>query len=132
MWRKSSHRKYSGRRRWAKLQPMCFRSAESLEGRLLLSVSWTGPSGGFWATPGNWSDDAQPTSTTDVVIASGANVVINNTADAAGVNAASGSTITIDGGDRLALGADSSTFAGTLTLNVSSSDGLTVGAARLR
>ena len=39
-----------------------------LENRRLLAVTWTNPNGGDWSTPGNWSGNALPGPTDDVII----------------------------------------------------------------
>jgi RHS repeat-associated protein len=64
-----------------------------------------------------------PTINDDVVLNNGANVSLSTTTSAAGVAAAAGSTLTFTGGGHLVLGADTSTFAGTLALSGS----LTIG-----
>ena len=74
----------------------CF---EWLEARqMLASASWVGGTTGYWDVAANWSNDAVPTSTTAVSIATGGATVTIQPGDTA-----SASSLTIAAGDTLSM-----------------------------
>ncbi len=108
---------------------------EQLEDRTMLSVTWINPAGGNWESAGNWSTDAVPGPSDDVIIGalnSGAAVNIGGPADFAKSITAS-APITLKGSINVAgTISDSSTIAlqgGTL-INATISAGTTLQAAR--
>ncbi len=109
----------------------CF---ECLEERQMLSVSWIGGTSGYWDVAANWSNDAVPSSTTDVSIAtSGATVTVRpgDNASAGSLTIAAGSTLSIPFGP--AAGSPSQLVAGSLsnsgTLIVGPTSTVTIGGA---
>src|SRR5262249_10696786 len=57
----------------------CRPRLEELEDRTLLTmITWINPSGGDWATPGNWSTGPLPGPGDDVVIDISANITITH------------------------------------------------------
>jgi alpha-L-arabinofuranosidase len=99
---------------------------EPLESRILLSntVTWKSTVGGSWNTAANWSDNAVPTSTSDVVISQPNNIQINLTG-----------TVTINSltltGDTLNISAASlavvTTITNSGTITLSSGSNVNVG-----
>ena len=80
---------------------------EPLEVRRLLSVTWTNAAGGSWNTPGNWSSNAVPLATDDVVINQPGNIKIT----VAGPAAANSITLT---GDTLEVASGTLSVAGAI------------------
>ena len=77
---------------------------------MLTSVSWIGGATGYWDVAANWSNDAVPTSATDVTIpTSGATVTIR-AGDIESVN-----SLTVAAGDTLSIVGGSLTTAAGLT-----------------
>ncbi len=97
---------------------MIGRDFEQFEERVLPSVSWVGSVSNNWNVAGNWSNDAVPTSTTDVSIStSAAATIVIVPAEVESINSLmldSNDTLSITGGS-LAIAANS-TIAGNLSL----------------
>ena len=99
----------------SKRQGACPR-IEGLERRLLLAVD-TLMTSGNWAVGTNWSTGSAPASTDDAVIPASLSVTINTSVSAAGVTTASGSSMELASGGNLSLGSDTTSIAGTFTLD---------------
>jgi alpha-L-arabinofuranosidase len=99
---------------------------EPLEFRVLLSVTWTSTTGGSWSTPGNWSGDAVPNSTSDVVISQPNNIVIT-LSSAATVHSLTltGDTLDVTGASLAVV----TTLTNSGTINLSSGSNVNVGGA---
>lgn len=83
------------------------------------SLTWDGPSGGYWNVAGNWNPDYVPTSTEDVTIGGGNVVYID------GGTAAVAKTLTINGTLEIKT---TSTATSPLTIHDTGATALTVGA----
>jgi hypothetical protein len=119
------------RRRTKRTNPPVFLPRfEILEDRWVPStITWTGPSGGSWGVPANWSSHAVPGPADDVQINSAVTVNHSSGTDSVhSLTSVAGSTVNVTGGS-LALGA-ASTLGGDFNLTFATLQGpgaLTVG-----
>ena len=75
-------------------------------GLTLNAQSYTGPAGGNWNVPGNWSSGNVPTSMTDASIGSGDSVVVTTAEFAREINVSGSGVITILNGGSLTVNND--------------------------
>jgi PKD repeat protein len=70
---------------------------------LKFSNNWTGSSGNAWENAANWSCGAVPAGSVDIVIPSGANVVISSNGTVRSLKIESGATVTVTPGYQLSV-----------------------------
>ena len=90
------------------------------------AFTWQGATGGLWTTPGNWVQNAIPTTGSDVTISNGTIPAYNTTIEL--------NTLTVGSTSGLALNSGTLTLDGTSTLNGAISSSISVianGAATL-
>ncbi|MFI5459938.1 MAG: hypothetical protein ACHRXM_31345, partial [Isosphaerales bacterium] len=90
---------------------------ESLESRLVLSVSWINPNGGNWDTASNWSSDSVPGASDDVTISIAVtNPITHSSSQSDFVNSITSTDPIVLSGGSLSI-ASTSTFSNTVTLS---------------